>query len=58
MANKLVDPPKGFHWMKSGKGFKLMKGNYVKHPGAIRKASFEVQTVHKGGKANVRNKSS
>jgi|TARA_Y100000114_G_scaffold32939_1_gene28321 hypothetical protein len=55
MANKLVDPPKGFHWMKSGKGFKLMKGDYVKHPGAIRKASFE---VHKGGKANVRNKSS
>jgi hypothetical protein len=42
MANKLVDPPKGFHWMKSGKGFKLMKGDYVKHPGAIRKASFEV----------------
>ena len=34
MANKLVDPPKGFHWMKSGKGFKLMKGDYVKHPGA------------------------
>ena len=58
MANKLVDPPTGFHWMKSGKGFKLMKGDYVKHPGAIRKASFEVQTVHKGGKANVRNKSS
>ena len=55
MANKLVDPPKGFHWMKSGKGFKLMKGDYVKHPGAIRKASFE---GHKGGKANVRNKSS
>ena len=55
MANKLVDPPKGFHWMKAGKGFKLMKGDYVKHPGAIRKASFE---VHKGGKANVRNKSS
>jgi len=55
MANKLVDPPKGFHWMKSGKSFKLMKGDYVKHPGAIRKASFE---VHKGGKANVRNKSS
>jgi len=22
---KAVDAPKGFHWMKSGKGFKLMK---------------------------------
>ena len=32
-----------------------MKREYVKPPGAIRTASFE---VHKGGKANVRNKSS
>tara|TARA_R100000353_G_scaffold163146_1_gene123578 strand:+ start:218 stop:403 length:186 start_codon:yes stop_codon:yes gene_type:complete len=61
MANKLVDPPKGFHWMKSGKSFKLMKnpaGGYKPHKGASLKASFEIQTVHKGGKANVRNKSS
>ena len=46
MANKTVDAPKGFHWMKSGKGYKLMKGEYKPHPGATKKASFEVQKVH------------
>ena len=36
--------------MKSGKGFKLMKnprGGYAPHKGASKKASFEVQKVHK-----------
>ena len=49
MANKLVDPPKGFHWMKSGKGFKLMKhtGKFVAHKGASLYASFDVQKLHK-----------
>ena len=47
MANKTVDSPKGFHWMKSGKGYKLMKGEYKPHAGAVKKASFEVQKVHK-----------
>ena len=47
MANKTVDAPKGFHWMKLGKGYKLMKGEYKPHAGAVKKASFEVQKVHK-----------
>ena len=46
---KAVEAPKGFHWMKnaSGKGFKLMKGEYKTHPGAVKKASFEVQKAHR-----------
>ena len=46
---KSVEAPKGYHWMKSGKGFKLMKnqsGGYKPHKGASLKASFEVQKVH------------
>ena len=50
MANKTVDAPKGFHWMKSGKGYKLMKGEYTPHTGAVKKASFEIQKVHKTSK--------
>lgn len=46
-GKKAVEAPKGFHWMKSGKGFKLMKGDYKPHKGAVRKASFEIQKVHK-----------
>jgi len=49
MANKTVTAPEGFHWMKSGKGFKLMKGEYKPHAGAVKKASFEIQKVHKKG---------
>ena len=50
MAKRSVEAPKGFHWMKSGKGYKLMKdpaGGYKPHKGASKKASFEVQKVHK-----------
>ena len=50
MAKKSVEAPKGFHWMKSGAGFKLMKNpstGYKPHAGASKKASFEVKTVHK-----------
>jgi len=53
MAKKAVEAPKGFHWMKSGSGFKLMKnptGGYKPHKGASTKASFEIQTIHKGSK--------
>ena len=50
MANKTVDAPDGFHWMKDGKGYKLMKGDYAPHPGAVKKASFSVQKQHKSGK--------
>ena len=45
-----VKAPKGYHWMKSGKGYKLMKdpkGGYKPHKGASKKASFQIQKVHK-----------
>ena len=51
MAKKAVEAPKGFHWMKSGTGFKLMKnpaGGYKPHKGASQKATFEIQKVHSG----------
>jgi len=51
MAKKAVEAPKGFHWMKSGSGFKLMKDpteGYKPHKGASKKATFDVQAVHKG----------
>jgi hypothetical protein len=44
--NKNVKAPKGYHWMKSGKGVKLMKnprGGYKSHKGASLTASFKVQ---------------
>ena len=50
MAKKTVEAPSGFHWMKAGAGFKLMKGEYKQHPGAVKKASFDIQTIHKGKK--------
>lgn len=50
MAKKTVEAPSGFHWMKAGAGFKLMKGEYKPHPGAVKKASFDIQTIHKGKK--------
>ena len=45
-----VNAPKGYHWMKSGSSYKLMKdpaGGYKAHTGSSKKASFEVQKVHK-----------
>ena len=45
-----VAAPKGYHWMKSGKSYKLMKdpsGAYKPHKGASKKANFEIQKVHK-----------
>ena len=42
MAKKAVEAPKGFHWMKSGKGFKLMKGDYKPHPKAVEEAKFKL----------------
>ena len=44
-----VDAPKGYHWMKSGKGYKLMKdpkGGYKAHKGASLTADFAVQMKH------------
>jgi hypothetical protein len=49
---KSVAAPKGFHWMKKGASYKLMKDpstGYKAHKGASRKATFEVQKVHKKG---------
>lgn len=48
---KKVKAPAGYHWMKKGAGYKLMKhaGKFVKHPGASLYASFDIQKVHKRG---------
>jgi len=46
-----VSAPKGYHWMKNGNSYKLMKdpaGGYKPHKGASKSANFEVQKVHKG----------
>jgi len=49
MATKRVKAPAGFHWMKKGSNYKLMKhaGKFIKHPGASLYATFNVQKVHK-----------
>ena len=41
MDTKKVKAPSGFHWMKSGNAFKLMKhtGKFVKHKGGSTKSS-------------------
>ena len=47
-----VEAPKGYHWMKKGKSYKLMKDpkdGYKPHKGASKKAAFEIQKVHKNG---------
>ena len=50
MTKKAVEAPKGFHWMKAGKGFKLMKnpaGGYKPNKVGSKKATFEIQKIHK-----------
>tara|TARA_R100001510_G_C7655850_1_gene215315 strand:- start:5753 stop:5905 length:153 start_codon:yes stop_codon:yes gene_type:complete len=50
MEKKTVTAPKGFHWMKHGSGYKLMKnpkGGFKPHKGASLKATFPVQKVHR-----------
>lgn len=45
-----VKAPDGYHWMKSGKEYKLMKdpaGGYKPHKGASKSADFMVQKAHK-----------
>ena len=42
---KLVKAPKGYHWMKKGAGYSLMrdpKGGYAPHKGASKTAKFKV----------------
>ena len=43
---KLVKAPAGFHWMKKGSSYKLMKGKYKPHKGAVKMAKFVVQKTH------------
>ena len=46
-----VKAPEGYHWMKSGKTYNLMKdpaGGYKPHKGASKSADFKIQKVHKG----------
>ena len=49
LVNMKVKAPKGYHWMKDGKTYKLMKhtGKFVKHKGASLTANFAIQKVHK-----------
>ncbi len=51
MTTKSVKAPAGYHWMKKGSSYKLMKhtGKFVKHTGASLYASFPIQKVHKSG---------
>jgi|TARA_R100001510_G_C7438274_1_gene68685 hypothetical protein len=46
---KKVKAPRGYHFMKVGKGYRLMKnkGKFVPHKGASTSAEFEVITKHK-----------
>ena len=46
---KSVKAPAGFHWMKSGAGYKLMRhtGKFTPHKGASLVAKFKVQKLHK-----------
>jgi len=47
MATKSIKAPRGFHWMKSGSSYKLMKGDYKPHKGAVKMAKFTIQKKHK-----------
>ena len=45
-----VQAPKGYHWMKSGKSYKLVKDpktGYAAHKGASKSANFPIQKTHK-----------
>ena len=47
--NKKVKAQKGYHWMKAGAGYKLMKnprGGYKSHKGSSLMADFKVQMTH------------
>ncbi len=46
IMKKSVKAPKGFHWMKKGNSYKLMKGAYKPHKGAVKTAKFMVQKRH------------
>ena len=46
MTVKRVKAPAGHHWMKKGNSYKLMKGTYKPHKGAVKVAKFTVQKRH------------
>lgn len=48
MKTKSVPAPRGYHWMKKGTSYRLMKGAYKPHRGAVRKARFKTVKTHKG----------
>jgi|TARA_B100001250_G_scaffold146994_1_gene125861 hypothetical protein len=45
-----VEAPKGYHWMKQKKGYKLMKDpkdGYKPHKGSSKFVNFPIQKTHK-----------
>jgi len=47
---KSISAPRGYHFMKKGSGYTLMKnptGGFKPHKGASLKATFKIQKVHK-----------
>ena len=48
MSEKKVKAPSGYHWMKAGRGFKLMKhsGKFTPHKNATLYAKFKIQKKH------------
>ena len=41
MATKSIKAPRGFHWMKKGGKYTLMKGSYKPHTGAVKKLNLD-----------------
>lgn len=54
MVNSMkVKAPEGYHWMKKGSGYTLMKdpaGGYKPHKGATKSAEFKIEKTHGGKK--------
>ena len=50
VKTKSISAPRGYHFMKKGNGYTLMKnpaGGFKPHKGASKKATFKIQKVHK-----------
>lgn len=45
---KKIKAPKGYHWMKKGSSYRLMKGTYKPHRGAVKHAKFKTVKTHRG----------
>ena len=55
VKTKSISAPRGYHFMKKGSGYTLMKnptGGFKPHKGASLKAIFKIQKVHKRLKEN------